>query len=137
MEKRIVQTGLKGNKAKEILSSVLGQMSDGIWENSNQPGYVRWWYPINIKMEGENVEIVVDENFMFKWCGQWYQNPYVGKTEIHIKNFLSRKLKQIVKIEQNDYGYDKNDLSIISKYVGYEEKITLQDCLETAKFLKG
>ena len=47
----VVKTGLSASdkKAKEILNSVIGQMSDGIWENS--PGYSRYWKNIDIGEE--------------------------------------------------------------------------------------
>ena len=40
-KERKIPIGLKDEKTKDILNAVVGQLSDGIWENS--PGMERYW----------------------------------------------------------------------------------------------
>lgn len=97
--KRIVTTNLPNEKKyREILASVIGQMSDGIWENSNKyNGY--WNYA---ECDSNSVDIIINTN--------WYsrntkaKNPYVTMSDKEIKNFFANKVKQIALIEmQSDY----------------------------------
>ena len=125
----VARTGLSAsdNKAKEILNSVIGQMSDGIWENT--PGYDRYWK--NVDVTEEDGEIVI-------YGGTAYGSPFLDyhsstgvKDESAVRKFMAHKIKQIVKIEADDGNSDiiwKRDCETPLSYMGYKESITVKDC---------
>lgn len=109
--KRVIKTDLPNKKKYgEILASVIGQMSDGIWENTSRfNGY--WGYA---ECNSGSVDIVVDTN--------WYsrnikaKNPYVTMTDCGIKNFFANKVKQIALIEMQDNYEREAKEKIFGKY---------------------
>ena len=134
----VVKTGLSASdkKAKEILNSVIGQMSDGIWENS--PGYSRYWK--NIDIGEEDGEIVI-------YGGISYGSPFIDyrsstgvKDDSAVRKFMAHKIKQIVKIEADDGNSDivwKRDCETPLSYMGYDETITVRDCYRVYDKLLG
>lgn len=109
--KRIVTTNLPNEKKyREILASVIGQMSDGIWENSSKyNGY--WNYA---ECNSDSVDIIVNTN--------WYsrntkaKNPYVTMSDKEIKNFFANKVKQIALIEMQSNYEEEIKEKIYGKY---------------------
>lgn len=118
--KLIVPTGLKGEKAREILDSIIGQMSDGMWENS--PQMEHYWRFINVEKTGGELAFIVDGT-----QGEWeagsrpgnnhftenyFMTKLGGKTDA-IKQFMAKKLKAIakeeIKDEQDPIGWDRNN----------------------------
>lgn len=116
---RIVHTGIKDvGDNLTIIDSVTGQIADGIWENNDK--LTSNWMDIDIESEnGEIVFKVVDkpqimyrERYMYysRAChkhiwderNKWRNNFYYGKTDLQIKNYFARKLREIVKIEDKD-----------------------------------
>ena len=116
----IIPTGLKGETAREILDSIIGQMSDGMWENS--PAMEHYWRFINVEKIGSELAFVVNrEN------GEWgagsrpgnnhftenYFMTKLGGKEDAIKQFMAKKLKAIakeeIKDEHNPIGWDRNN----------------------------
>ena len=134
----VAKTGLSAsdNKAKEILNSVVGQMSDGIWENT--PGYDRYWK--NVDVTEEDGEIVI-------YGGTAYGSPFLDyhsstgvKDESAVRKFMAHKIKQIVKIEAEDGNGDiiwKRDCETPLSYMGYDETITVRDCYRVYDKLLG
>ena len=109
--KRIVTTNLPNEKKyREILASVIGQMSDGIWENSNK--YNGYWH--YAECDSNSVDIVINTN--------WYsrnikaKNPYVTMSDKEIKNFFANKVKQIALIEMRRNYERKIKEKIYGKY---------------------
>lgn len=83
----LVKTNLEGKKNLDVLESVIGQLSDGIWENSRV--MEKYWKNAKIE-ESFNGEIYI------------VTKPYsVFETQNQTKEFFANKLKQIVKIEKN------------------------------------
>lgn len=129
---RRVETGLSGKKNDEILNSVIGQMSDGIWENS--PRMDRYWRNVEIENSTDGVLIVVNGD---KWD---YSNGFREMTDEEVKKFFANKIKQIIKIEMEDgslKGSWARDNMEVSSYVGYEEEITVSDCYKAYETLLG
>lgn len=118
--KLIIPTGLKGEKARDILDSIIGQMSDGMWENS--PQMEHYWRFINVEKVGSELAFVVDGT-----QGEWgagsrpgnnhftenYFMTKLGGKEDAIKQFMAKKLKAVVKEEIKDnhdmMGWDRNN----------------------------
>lgn len=96
-EKRIVTTGLSGEKNKEILDSVIGQMSDGIWENS--PGMDGYWLPVTISNNGD---ILIDNKGEIRSGERWIKNRYYDMSDDEVRRFFANKIKQISQEYLND-----------------------------------
>lgn len=109
--KRIIKTGLPNEKKYgEILASVVGQMSDGIWENTpRMTGY--WSYA---ECNTSSVDIVISNSYWSRYTRSC--NPYVDMTDSQIKNFFANKVKQIALIEMQDNYERKVKEKIFGKY---------------------
>ena len=134
----VVKTGLSASdkKAKEILNSVVGQMSDGIWENS--PGYSRYWK--NIDIGEEDGEIVIYGGISYGSPFLDYRSSTGVKDDSAVRKFMAHKIKQIVKIEADDGNSDivwKRDCETPLSYMGYDETITVRDCYRVYDKLLG
>lgn len=134
----VVKTGLSASdkKAKEILNSVIGQMSDGIWENS--PGYSRYWK--NIDIGEEDGEIVIYGGISYGSPFLDYRSSTGVKDDSAVRKFMAHKIKQIVKIEADDGNSNivwKRDCETPLSYMGYDETITVRDCYRVYDKLLG
>ena len=94
-----IRTGLTDKNAYDVLSSVEGQLADGIWENS--PGMNRFWAHMAIDREGNEVVARFDTKD--------YSSGFRGKDEVQIKKWLANKVKQIVKEEGLDWNRDNTE----------------------------
>jgi len=94
-----IRTGLTDRNAYDVLSSVEGQLSDGIWENS--PGMDRFWQHMSVDYEGSEVVAKFDTSD--------YSSGFRGKDELQIKKWLANKVKQIVKEEGLDWKRDNTE----------------------------
>ena len=110
----LIDTGLSDRKAEEVLLSVIGQLSDGIWENSR--GMEKYWQYADIIKKGSEIYISVNtEN---------YESGYRGKSEQDIKRYFAQKVKQIVKEEGLEWSRDNTE---ISAYLDRGSDVTVQD----------
>lgn len=89
-----VRTGLIGEFDKSILDSILGQLSDGYWENSKR--MEKYW--LNLGVELDNNEVVI-------LAPDYYQALYNWNDENDIKKFFARTLKTFVKHAIDDFGW--------------------------------
>ena len=111
----------EGTNYCEILGSVIGQMSDGIWENTRS--MERYWKSLNYG---------VDEH------GYIYLEDRYGVVS-DVAEFFANKIKQIVKIDNDDNGglewtrYNSN----VVNYMGYHSEITVGECYKLYELLKG
>lgn len=137
-----VNTGLKGKKYYDILESVIGQLSDGIWENSNSNQ--RFWREQDVEFNKETEDVIIKSSYRL------FEN------EEKVKRFFANKVKQIVKIEREDGAseltWDRlndNTTCYISASLIYEPgvenakgiepgyMITVGDCYYVYDFLMG
>ena len=134
----IVNTGLSStdNKAKEILSSVIGQLSDGIWENS--PGMRKYWENLDIDEYEGNLVILAHSGYDSPFY-DWRKGTMVDDDKI--RKYMATKIKQIVKIEAEDGSSEniewKRDCEAKLDYIGYDETITVRDCYRVYDKLLG
>lgn len=131
-----------GNETRaEVIDSVLGQLSDGIWENSN--GMNKYWMFADV--DGTNLDIS-DE--MYENSYSYYRNPtrngFYGKSEKEIKDWFANKAKQVVKIWAEAYGknpkiiWDRNNTDVVDYMGGHNvPNVTVADVYECYDFLKG
>ena len=133
MAARIINTGIPStdNKSKEILSSVIGQLSDGIWENS--PGMAKYWQNLDVDTKDNNIVIVEDIYSPF-----WKYSS--TERDKKVLEFFANKIKQIIKTEIDDGNdnleWDRNCTGV-SDYLGYKEEITVRDAYKVYDKLKG
>ena len=73
---RTITTGLSGKVNSDILHSVIGQLSDGIWENS--PGMEKYWKHADIEERDGQLCIAVSDD---------WRSGFRGKTGEQIKEF--------------------------------------------------
>lgn len=119
-----INTGIKANdKFREILSGVIGQMSDGIWENTRS--MEKYWKSLNYTVDPAGYIIIEDRHYV---CS----NPV---------DFFANKIKQIIKIEAEDNpnrGIEwSRNCSATTIYLNYTETITIGDCYQLYEALKG
>ena len=120
----LIDTGLSDRKAEEVLQSVIGQLSDGIWENSR--GMEKYWQYADIIKKGSEIYISVNtEN---------YESGYRGKSEQDIKRYFAQKVKQIVKEEGLEWSRDNTE---ISYYLARDSEVTVQDAYRVYDKLLG
>lgn len=118
MENRIIKLP-KRNKELDVIgadciNSVLGQLSDGIWENSNRcTGY---WICANLN-EDLNLEIEPYSYYYDRWNS--VKNPYYNMSDYDIVMYFARKIKQVVLIEMA-YDYERDVLDLILRNNGVD-----------------
>lgn len=137
-----------GNEVRaEVIDSVLGQLSDGIWENSG--GMDKYWKFADVY--GANLEISEEPFDDEQGWGRHgstirrVSNGFYGKSEKQIKDWFANKAKQVVKIWAEDYGkdpkvvWDRSNSGDVVDYMGGHAvpKITVADVYECYDFLKG
>lgn len=145
-EYRKIDTKLTGNKNYQILRGVMGQLSDGIWENSrNMESY---WKFANIQFEGDKVYINIStkpyklikdysRTLRNKFTKQLFHpnkeqnNPYINMSDDAVKHWFAQKLKQIF---QEEYGkqranqeWRRDNTEGEVTYLNHYEKITVSD----------
>lgn len=135
----IIRTGCEADNKEvgEILNSVIGQMSDGIWENSNLDRY--WMFADATIVDDEWVLDISDD--YGEWTGRNYQmNAFKRMTPAKILEFFARKIQQIAEIEIRDNGLTKSEAwhkeSIVTtEYLNYHETITMGTVYSLRKHL--
>ena len=85
-----IRTGLFEVNEKKVLESVIGQLSDGIWENSRS--MEKYWATTEIKKDPSTNEVILDVS----------EIVFNGKNDHEIKKWFATKIKQIIKQEIED-----------------------------------
>ena len=119
---KYVDTGLSV-KYIDILNSVIGQLSDGIWENS--PRMNKYWKNASISAENGNVYIVVNDN----WA-----SGFKGMDDTAIKMWFANKIKAIIKEEGLEWSRGNKE---VSDFISRQTDITVSDCYYAYEVLKG
>jgi hypothetical protein len=81
----------------EYLKPVMGQLSDGIWENS--PRMEPYWLCNHLKPEG-----ITMHPFNSCWRNKVINNPLYHKTPTEVRSWFADKLKTVVKQWLEDNG---------------------------------
>ena len=136
---RTISTGLdsvlSSSKATELLQSIIGQMSDGMWENTS--GMEKYWRFADVN--GTNLSI--DDGYIIG-DRKSINSGYAGKSDSEVKKFFANKLKAICQ----QYLHDKNlnpyknwneDCEEVCSYLGYKEDITIGDAYKAFRVLSG
>ena len=132
-----VHTGLSDDKTEYILNSVIGQISDGIWEGSRGMDKI-WQYMDVEKMNGELVMKVYTK----------YPSGFEGKTEDQISKYVAQKIKQIAKINIDHQNvrsmdgspaqWDRNETATLTYFGGKDDDpITVRDAYKVYDSILG
>lgn len=97
---RRIETGLPLKRGRAILESVIGQLSDGMWENS--PRMERYWKFVCID-EGIDTAIICVSNkhlIYSLYKGGVIENAFLGKSDSEILLWFAEKIRQVAKEEE-------------------------------------
>lgn len=114
-----------GNKTRaRIIDGVLGQLSDGKWENS--PAMDKYWK----YADTQGTDLIINND---KW-----DSGFVGRTEEWIRHWFAGKLKAVVQDEvgNNKQGWSRDNMEI-SEYISYNHDMTVSHCYECYEYLLG
>ena len=136
---RIINTGFTDDKAMDALSAVIGQMSDGYWEdNSAYDGY--WMTSSVVRNEEGVIEIHLNEGRDFYkgryYSRPWGRNKWYDMTDAQVINFFARKIEFIAKVNAQDYRIsDYRNSQEVCTYLDYKSGLRFCDAFSTAKAL--
>jgi hypothetical protein len=135
MEKyRIIKTGLKTQKECDIIDGVLGQLSDGMWENSRAAeGY---WPYIDAELEGGEVVLHVSKQY---YSEGYLDNRFLKMSDDDVKKWLAKKIKQVIKEEGLDWKRDNSDETdyLDTSWRKSKQPSSVADCYYVYEVLKG
>jgi hypothetical protein len=138
---REIDTPFFSKKADEILRSVLGQLSDGLWENSRS--HTKYWVNFNVERRANGqVYFAVNKCRYEVFGGDYYFNPFKEMSSAEFLNWVAAKLKAVIVAELKDEsipsreGWKRNNTTFESAYLSYNEKITVADIYVIYDWLK-
>lgn len=133
MSERIIKTGL-GLHYKDMLDAVIGQMSDGYWENT--PMMRGYWKFVKTGTSGNEVTLNVDEVGWTLDGDRRIENRFYGMSDDAVKKFFADKIKFLIKEEglgKWDRG-NENETDFLS-YGNPSYRV--KDCYYAYEVLKG
>ncbi len=123
---RTVSTGFSdANKGIKILSNVFGQMSDGIWEESN--AITGYWQCARVNGEDGNLLIATT----YRSPSSYYKckNPFRKMSDDAIRTYFANKIKQVVRINLED-NYEAG----VRRYILAKRELEDKMIVPTAKY---
>ena len=121
----IIPTGLSDNKSEDVLNSVLGQLSDGIWENSSRMD--KYWKYAEIIKDGSELCIKVNNV-------NDYSNGFKDMNAAQISRWFANKVKQIV--QEEDLKWDRTNTDK-AHYLNRNADVTVEDAYRVYDQLLG
>lgn len=132
MSERIIKTGL-GLHYKDMLGAVIGQMSDGYWENT--PMMRGYWKFVTTGTSGNEVTLNVDEVGWTLDGDRRIENRFYGMSDDAVKKFFADKIKFLIKEE--GLGKWARDNEKTTEYLSYSDPYRVKDCYYAYEVLKG
>lgn len=103
---RTITTNFYGDRAFDILDSVSGQLSDGMWENSR--GYEKYWTNFRVvRLDDNRVVFHVNKDSYTRYCGRYLDNPFARMSDTEFLAWYAGKLKAVIVCEAKDHGWKK------------------------------
>ena len=136
---RVIDTKVKNTPVtRDIFRGVLGQLSDGIWENSN--ACTSYWVCCDVNSDGDTIKLEIDTSPMCDYCGSTMSNRYFRMSNADILRYFATKMSQIVKIEGKDSNNAeayamKADNQTPCEYLNYESGVKVCDVYAVRKAL--
>lgn len=143
-KKRIIHTGLYSNVAKEIIQSVLGQLSDG-WGESN-PANDKWWRFADCVQapDGEVLIEVSTESWEYSefrsYSHRYVYNGFYSMSDTEVMQKFAGWIKKTAKMEMKDEnaGNQWNRSSEMKlDYLNHNENVTAADAYFVYEKLLG
>lgn len=133
---------MNGKKEKDIIDSVIGQLGDGIWENS--PRMEKYWQNMDIEGDTFSVERGWYKDYSWRPNGRswrYSESGFARKSDVWVINWVANKIMEIVRIERKDVSEDSNHSwptgdNDASMYITRDEDITFGEAIAFAKKLK-
>lgn len=137
-------------KDRAVLESVIGQLSDGMWENS--PAMEKYWRGMKLSQdERGNVELRHASSYdvrVDRWLGgrngrmySWREGKssgFNGMGSKEVREFFAKKIKQIADRERKDYpSVGKWSATNNSPLDYFHSGVTVADAYSLYKRLKG
>lgn len=128
---RVIHTGMYTKKAREVLDSVFGQLSDGWGENN--PRNDRWWKfgDVAQEVDGEVTIHISTKTGERGYNGKWIENGFTGMSDIDIKNWMARMVKKTMMMELRDenisHGWRRDNTDFMTHYLNYDEEINVAE----------
>jgi len=142
MNERIIHTKLYSKIAKEVLQSVEGQMSDGMWENS--PAMEKYWRFSDIETASDGeilIKISAESGKYDKYARKWLSNGFANMSDAEVIKWFAAKVKHIMQTELKDEdiknGWKRDNATFETQYLSYKETITVRDVYYIYDFLLG
>lgn len=129
MSDRIIKTGLP-KRFKDMLAAVIGQMSDGYWENT--PMMRGYWPFVDAAVQGDEAVLEVSNDLYNR---EFVHNRFRDMTDDAIRKFFAEKIKFLVKEE--GLGDWKRDNEKETEYLSYDDPYRVKDCYYAYEVLKG
>ena len=125
---RIVHTQLYSDKASSVLNAVLGQLSDGWWENS--PAMAKYWMFASVKRldDGEVVFEIDDRNYVQVNGRSFFKtNAMKWLSDDEVREFFGKKILFIFKQELKENGWNMHSEGVtgMSTWLSYDEDVPL------------
>lgn len=127
---RKILTPFYSTRAKEVLSSVIGQWSDGAYENS--PRMEKYWQFSNVKTEPDGhvyIEIDAESYRHTTWNNKWLNNGFYKMSDKQVLEFFAGYVKRIMQLELRDekvqHGWKRDNTEFETAYLAYDEKISV------------
>ena len=143
-KKRIIHTGLYSNVAKEIIQSVLGQLSDGYGESN--PANDKWWRFADCVQasDGEVLIEVSTESWEYdefrSYCHKYVYNGFHSMSDVEVMQKFAGWIKKTAKMEMKDEnaGNQWNRGSEMKlDYLNHNENVTAADAYFVYEKLLG
>ena len=143
-KKRIIHTGLYSNVAKEIISSVIGSLSDG-WGESN-PANEKWWRFADCvpSSDGEVLIEVSTEPWEYdefrSYRHKYTYNGFHSMSDVEVMQKFAGWIKKTAKMEMKDENAGNQwnrDSEMKLDYLSYHENVTAADAYFVYEMLLG
>jgi len=126
--------------AMEVIDSVMGQLSDGMWENSNNKSITDMWSCTDVEDDGKNIILKIYDSSSYSYGSKY--NSWFNADEKKIFNYIADHAKQVVKyFEKEDgpkYAWDRMNKAEASGFGGHGcPDITISDVYRVYDGLKG
>lgn len=133
MSDRVIKTGLS-KKYKDMLDAVIGQMSDGYWENT--PMMRGYWKFVTTGISEDEVTLEVDEMSGARDGDRHIENRFYGMSDDAVKKFFADKIKFLIK-EEGLGKWDRGNESE-TDFLSYDlPRYRVKDCYYAYEILKG
>ena len=143
-KKRIIHTGLYSNVAKEIISSVVGSLSDG-WGDS-YPANDKWWRFADC-VQASDSEVLIEvstepwEYDEFRsYSHRYAYNGFHSMSDVEVMQKFAGWIKKTAKIEMKDENAGnqwKRGSEMKLDYLSYHENVTAADAYFVYEALLG